>query len=62
MCHLPEGGGGGGAGMGGHSGTEGGFTCVTYLTEKGVVFKTSALSAILLKKGTFMYPGTKYGG
>ena len=30
--------GGGGGGEGGHSGTEGGRTCVTYFAEEGVFF------------------------
>ena len=49
-------GGGGGGGGGGHSGTEGGRTRVTYFAED------LRMSAILLKKSTFLYPGTKYGG
>ena len=30
--------------------------------KKGSFFKTSACPRFLLKKGTFLYPGTKYGG
>ena len=47
---------------GGHSGTEGGRTFVTYFAEEGVFFSDLRMSAILQKKGTFLYPGTKYGG
>ena len=47
---------------GGHLGTEGGRTSVTYFAEEGVFFRDLRMSAILLKKGTFLYPGTKYGG
>ena len=55
------GGGGGGGGGGGHSGTEGDRSRVTYFAEEGVFFKTSACPRFSKKKGTFLYPGTKYG-
>ena len=35
------------AGEGGHSGTEGGRTRVSYFAEEGVFLKTSDMSAIL---------------
>ena len=47
---------------GGHSGTEGGRTLVTYFAEEGVFFEDLRMSAILKKKGTFLYARTKYGG
>ena len=47
-------------GGGGHSGTEGGRTRVTYFAEElqGHDYK---IQDNLKKKGTFLYPGTKYG-
>ena len=45
-----------------YSGTEGGRTRVTCFAEEGVFFKTSACPRFCKKMGTFLYPGTKYGG
>ena len=53
---LPLGWGGGG---GGHSGAEGGRTCVTYFAEEGVFFKTSACPRFCKPRGAlpvFYFP------
>ena len=46
-----------------HSSPGGGGGGTQYIhAEEGVFFSDLRMSAILQKKGTFLYPGTKYGG
>ena len=52
----------GSPGGGGHSGTEGGRTRVTYFAEEGVFFKISTCPRFWKRRVLFLYPGTKYGG